>query len=226
MCFSATASFVGGTLLTSIGAMTILKNKEKSQRLFASIPIVFGIQQISEGFVWIGLRSQEHDLTLKVATYIFLITAVVIWPTMVPLSMLFMEKIKSRRIVLCVLLVVGIAVSLFYGIGAFFFNVTAQISSFHILYSVESPPPIAGIASIAYLVATIPSLFVSSKKRIYQFGIIVGIAYAITQYFYMEFLISVWCFFAAIASIIIYWILREQSSEKGFSRNKIAVSAE
>jgi len=51
MCFSATASFASGVLLSTVGAATIRENKEPSRRLFAAIPMVFGLQQLSEGFV-------------------------------------------------------------------------------------------------------------------------------------------------------------------------------
>ena len=51
MCFSATASFSAGIILTVIGVASIKKAHHKSQLLFASIPFVFGIQQFAEGNV-------------------------------------------------------------------------------------------------------------------------------------------------------------------------------
>src|SRR5664280_1824501 len=114
MCFSASASFAGGAIISSIGVAAIMKKREPSKLLFANIPIVFGVQQISEGFVWLALQSSGNDMVLKLAVYTFLTMALVVWPTMIPVSVLLMERSKKRRKALYVFLTVGIAVSLCY----------------------------------------------------------------------------------------------------------------
>ena len=77
MCFSASASFAGGAIITAIGVMTVRTNRDPSRRLFAAIPLIFGVQQISEGFVWVALQSPGYDLMLSISKYIFLIAALV-----------------------------------------------------------------------------------------------------------------------------------------------------
>jgi hypothetical protein len=77
MCFSAGASFAGGALITTIGVLTVRKNKESSRRLFAAMPLIFGVQQISEGFVWIALQSPGHEMMQGIAAYIFLFAALI-----------------------------------------------------------------------------------------------------------------------------------------------------
>jgi epsilon-lactone hydrolase len=212
MCFSAAASFAGGAVLTAIGVATVHESKESSQRLFAAIPLVFGVQQISEGFIWLALKTPGHDLVAKIAIAVFLFAAVIIWPTMVPLAVLLMEKAKRRRWILYILLGVGLAVSLAHAIGMLIYEVTAQISGYHILYSIKSPPPIGRITTFAYVVATIMPLFVSSKRRMVWFGVVIVMSLAATQIFYTEFLVSVWCFFAALGSAVIWWIVREPAA--------------
>ena len=54
MCFSATASFGASAVLGVIGVAAVAKAKTKPQRLFASIPLVFAVQQLSEGFLWLS----------------------------------------------------------------------------------------------------------------------------------------------------------------------------
>ena len=208
MCFSASASFAGGAIISSIGLVSIIKNKEPSRNLFAAIPIVFGIQQFAEGFVWLTLQSPGHDLVLKVSTYIFLIIAVVIWPTMMPLSVVLMEQSKPKSPIY-IFPMVGIAVSLCYVIGLFFFTVTSKISSYHILYAVKSPFVFGYVGDLAYLIATLPILFVTQSRKLKLFGVIIIIAYAVTQIFYRDYLVSVWCFFAALASVMIWLIVKE-----------------
>ena len=208
MCFSATASFAGSAILTSIGITTIRRNQEPSQRLFATIPLVFGLQQASEGVVWLTLPSPGQEELLRHSTIIFLIAAVVIWPTMVPLSVMLMEEDRRRRRILYGLLGIGVALSAGYAYGLLNYKVSVSASQYHILYSLDSPPALVGPAAFAYVVATILPLFVSGKKRVHVFGIVVLLAYAVTQYFFSAYLVSVWCFFAAIASAVIWWIVR------------------
>jgi hypothetical protein len=51
MCFSATASFVSGSVLTIAGAISLSSAKKNNQKLFAAIPLIFGIQQLFECLV-------------------------------------------------------------------------------------------------------------------------------------------------------------------------------
>ena len=59
MCFSASASFGAGIVLTGIGVASIKKSDTRSKSLFASIPLIFGIQQITEGFLWLALSNPD-----------------------------------------------------------------------------------------------------------------------------------------------------------------------
>ena len=49
MCFSATASFISGTALCAIGVATLKQTKASAEIPFALIPLLFGIQQLTEG---------------------------------------------------------------------------------------------------------------------------------------------------------------------------------
>lgn len=92
MCFSAEASFIAGAALTVIGVATIKKTTHKSQLWFASIPLVFGIQQLAEGVLWLTLPDPEMIRVQRVATYIFIFFAQVIWPFIVPFGVLMLDK--------------------------------------------------------------------------------------------------------------------------------------
>ena len=207
MCFSAGASFAGGAIITTMGILTVTKNTEPSRRLFSAIPLIFGVQQISEGFVWVALQSSGHDLMLTLASYIFLLAAVVLWPFIIPLSMLLMERSPRRRKALWFFLAAGVLTSLYYGIGLLIFKVDPEISSHHIKYSNEFPRPFANIAFITYLLATLVPLFLSSARRMWLLGALMAASCLVTGIFYKEFLTSIWCFFAAIISVVIFWII-------------------
>lgn len=86
MCFSAAASFVSGALLTGAGLATLSRNSIPEHKIFAAMPLVFGLQQISEGFVWYSLQTPGHEQMLAVSSGLFLFAALTLWPTYVPLS--------------------------------------------------------------------------------------------------------------------------------------------
>ncbi len=206
MCFSAEASFVGGVIISAIGAATLGKVKKPSQKIFAGIPLLFGFQQFTEGVLWITLKSGENEQLQNITTYIFLVTALVIWPIMVPLSVWFMEESKGRKKILAGLMIAGGILSLFYASWLISYDVRPQIQSFHIQYIDKFPVIPVRIALGFYLVTTISPLFVSSVKRMWLFGLLITVSYAISSIFFAQYLTSVWCFFAALISIVIYWV--------------------
>lgn len=209
MCFSAGASFAGGVVISAVGIASTRKIKKPTQRVFAGIPLLFGFQQFTEGVLWVTLRSGGHEWLQNAAAYIFLITALVIWPVIIPLSMWFMEEVTKRKKILVGLTVTGGMLSLFYAICLVLYDVTPQINGFHIQYVDEFPKTLVDIAFLFYLASTIAPLFVSSIRRMWLFGILVTVSCLVTGIFFAQYLTSVWCFFAALISVVIYLILNE-----------------
>jgi hypothetical protein len=212
VCFSAAASFAGGAVVSAVGVAAVRKVRKPAQRLFAVIPLLFGFQQFTEGVLWVTLRSGGHDWLQNAATYIFLITALVILPVMIPLSMWFMEEVKKRKKILAFLMVTGGIASLFYAFCLISYNVTPQINGFHIQYIDEFPQTLAKIASLFYGASTVAPLFVSSVRRMWLIGILIAVSWLVTGIFFAGYLISVWCFFAALISVVIYWVLSESQT--------------
>ena len=221
MCFSAGASFAGGVIISAIGVFTLREVHKPAQLVFASIPVFFGIQQIIEGCLWIALPDADYLNIQKTATYFFLIMAQVLWPTIIPVSVLLMEENKNRKIFLRILLFMGLSLSVYYSYCLIFFNVNPQIMGYHIQYNTEFPASLALPAFIIYLFATITPLFVSGIKRTHLLGILMFLSCLITGIFFTQFLLSVWCFFAALISAVIFWILRD--SKKEFIYKKLSL---
>jgi hypothetical protein len=213
MCFSAGASFTGGIVISAIGVATLGKVRKPAQKLFAGIPLLFGFQQFAEGVLWITLRSGGHERLQDAVAYIFLITALIIWPVMLPLSMWLMEEVKKKKIILVGLMVTGGILSLFYAFCLLSYNVTPRIQSFHIQYIDEFPGTLIKIAFVVYLASTIAPLFVSSIKWMWLFGILITVSCLVTGIFFAQYLTSIWCFFAALVSVVIYWILSGSQSK-------------
>ncbi len=98
--------------LTTVGALTIRKSQGKTELPLAMVPLLFGLQQITEGVVWISLR---HDFpALKtVATYVYSMLSHVLWPILVPFAILLVETSRRRRRALSVFQALGLAVGLY-----------------------------------------------------------------------------------------------------------------
>jgi hypothetical protein len=221
MCFSAGASFAGGVIISAIGVATIREVHKPSQLVFACIPIFFGVQQIVEGCLWLTLPNIDYLNIQKVTTYLFLVLAQVLWPTLIPVSVLLMEESGKRKRLMRILLVMGLALSVYYIFCLIFFIVTPEIAGYHILYTTTFPEIYSIPAFIVYLIVTITPLFISSIKRTHLMAILMFLSCVITAIFFTQYLISVWCFFAALISGVIFWILRD--SKKAFNFKKLSL---
>jgi len=214
MCFSAGASFGAGVILTTIGVASIKKSESNSQIFFASIPLIFAVQQISEGFLWLALTNSNFAFLKWPATYLFLLIAQVIWPFWVPFSLLKLIKNKKRRKVEKILLLIGILVSLFLAFCLINYRVEAKIMGMHIFYDQDYPKFLSNYGGIFYVIATIIPPFLSKYKRMCAFGTAILISYIITHIYYPENTVSVWCFFASVISISVYSVLFEMKKSK------------
>jgi hypothetical protein len=210
MCFSAAASFIAGITLSVVGVITIRKTERKSELAFALIPLLFGIQQFIEGMLWLSFRF-DAPLLNATSTYAFSLFSHVLWPMFVPFSVRLLETVRWRRQVLSVFLVNGAAIGLFLLYLITCYPVTAEAGE-NIVY--VSPHFFQLPAMALYLAATCISTFFSSHRIVNVFGALALLLFFITYWFYTVALFSVWCFFSAILSFIIYlyFVLRYASS--------------
>jgi hypothetical protein len=209
MCFSASASFGAGIVLTVIGIASIKKVQSPSQIFFASIPLIFAVQQIMEGFLWLALLNPAYASLQKFTTYIFLFFAQVVWPFWVPYAILKLEIRERRKRVDFFLVGIGVLVSSYLTFCLFLFNVEAEILEYHISYNQDYPAVISHYFGFFYIIATIAPSFFSRIRHMWVFGMTVLISYIISKIFYSDYVVSVWCFFASIISIAVLAILYE-----------------
>jgi hypothetical protein len=214
MCFSATASFGAGIVLTAIGVVSIKKVQQRDQVMFASIPLLFGAQQITEGFVWLSFTHPALNCIQNLLACIFIFFAQVIWPTWVPLSMALLEHDEKRKKIDRAMVVVGILVSLILAYCLFTYTIRPKIIAHHILYHQEYPHHFFRITGLFYLIATLVPPFLSSVKNMRGLGIMVLISCIFTSVLYRAYFLSVWCFFASLISICIVVIMHQLTKTK------------
>ena len=168
--------------------------------------------------MWLTLPNPDAIIAQKFATYLFLIMADFLWPMMIPLAVLLMEKNEKKKRILRVFAITGLLLSLYYAFCLISFNIYPQISGYHILYKTDFPKSLAMIAFAIYLIVTIIPLFVSSIQRTHLLGALMFLSCLITAIFFRQYLTSVWCFFAALISVVIFWILSDSKRRFAFDK--------
>jgi hypothetical protein len=201
MCFSATASFATAAVTGIVGIFSLAKVNERRELPLAAAPIFFALQQGMEGLLWLTLALAPDGWTSTVLTSLFLFFAQVFWPVYAPIAVFLIEPQASRRALMLLCLAVGISV----GTYLFWWILThwhvATIMDDHLVYVTEYPE--TATIGTAYLVATAFCPMLSSRRPVVVLGIVMLIGLIVAYVFYWQAFVSVWCFFAAIASVTI-----------------------
>lgn len=208
MCFSSATSFGAAALLAATGVASIARVRHQREILFAAIPVIFAVQQVVEGFIWLSMGNLSLRAIKTDITYFFLFVAESVWPVWVPLSLLLLERSKHRRTILIALLVVGLFTSVYLAFYLLTYGVEATVSDCHILYLQHLRSPYSVLTSLPYLLATILPFFVSGVRGMRWLGVVILAFYLLTKSFYDYQLLSVWSFYAGLVSIFIYSLMK------------------
>ena len=205
MCFSASASFTAGASLSAIGIVTLRRAERRSELPFAAIPLLFGVQQTVEGVIWLTFR---HDAPVlrQAMTNVYSLFSHVLWPIYVPFALYFLESASWRKKIMLGFQVVGAAVGLYLLYSLVARPIVAEVIDRHIVYL--TPHFFLGPVIVAYVAATCFSEFFSSHTFVRLFGALALLSFIATYQFYTRALVSVWCFFAALLSVLIFVPLR------------------
>lgn len=199
MCFSPLASFTAGTVLSAVGGVTLRKARTKSELPFASIPLLFGMQQLTEGVIWLSFG---HPALLSVMTFVFLMFSHILWPTYIPLAAYLLETVRWRRRVLAVFVMLGCVVSCYFLYYLLKETVHAEIVRRSIAY--VSPHFFVYFVFSPYSVATCASCLFSSHRWVNFFGVATFLSAVAAYRLYELTFVSVWCFFAALISGVVF----------------------
>ena len=207
MCFSATASFTAGAVLLGIGTLTLKAARKPRELPFAAIPLLFAIQQLSEGVIWLTFQYDAPQLNV-VMTHVYSFFSHVLWPAYVPVAVLLIEPPAHRRALLA-LAAAGVAVGAYLLYVLVVFPIASRPTGQHIEY--VSPHFFAATVMTLYLLSTTVSPILSTHRMVKLFGALALLSFGAVYYFYATWFISVWCFFAALLSAVVYlhFVLRK-----------------
>jgi len=200
ICFSATSSFIASVALLGIGAVTIRQTTASAERPYAAIPLIFGVQQLVEGILWLELPAQSQATHMLAIAY--MLFSHILWPIYVPLAVLAIEPLAVRRRLIVLPTIAGAGAGLFFLIALATSRVSATIAGPHIAYHL--PHPHDGIALTLYVAGTCLAPLLSSYRTVQLFGVAIACSMLATYLAYAMWFASVWCFFAALTSGVVF----------------------
>lgn len=210
MCFSAAASFSAGIILTGIGAAAVTKTQSPKQLLLAGIPVLFGVQQLIEGLLWLSLRNPEWSEYQHFSMMMFLLIAQVVWPLWLPAAFLMFEKNEKRKMLIRIFLFSGMVTAAYFLYCLMSYPVSAAIQHNHIFYDLRFPIKLVPYAAFFYVMSTVTPAVLSTNMKVKWIGIIILVFYILSRIMFQPNLISVWCYFASIVGILAYLIIEEE----------------
>jgi hypothetical protein len=214
VCFSATANFVGSGALAAIGVVTLTKVKHRRELLFATLPTLFAVHQFIEGFVWLGLDGMLSPIVTHDMGAAYMLYAQGLLPFLLPLSVLLFEPDRQSRRRMRPFLVIGVATALYILWALTAYPLQVYVRGNSIVYINQATNNTA--VAVLYVIATCGSLFFSKVKAMVIFGAAnLTILLAVMEFKRYAFT-SLWCAYAAIASLIILAYFWRSSGDRPF----------
>lgn len=202
MCFSATASFSLSAAAGVVGVAALKQTTSKNEVPLAAIPLIFGIQQLIEGLLWLNVSGSGESCAVTGLSSGYLFFAEVIWPAYVAIAVLLVEPERRRRCVLVAAALTGGLVSAYLLYDLVSDLPTAFVRGRSIGYSEDAG--YLTLDQLPYLISTMLPLLISSHPAVRNFGVLVAAGFLVSAYVYSETFVSVWCFFAAASSVVLY----------------------
>jgi Family of unknown function (DUF6629) len=221
MCFSATVSYSAAAVLVTAGVYAVRQARRlrPAYLMWALVPVLFGLQQAFEGLVWQELDGGDASAAVPFALG-FHFFSHFLWLWWLPLGSYLVEPVHTSKFGKLRKRIFGACAMFGAFAGTLVFSVmishpewmTVGIREHSITY-VYSVPYRSSIhlpvtpAALYALTILVPLLF-SSHKMIRIFGWLAALSSLLTSEAYGYAYISVWCFFAAVLSLHIAYMIR------------------
>ncbi|HEY9646320.1 MAG TPA: DUF6629 family protein [Chroococcidiopsis sp.] len=212
MCFSASASFTASALLIPVGiyCMKTAFDKNSAYLPLAAMPLMFGIQQGCEGLVWSGINSQAHA-TARFGAFGFLFFSHCVWLFWTPWLALQLESDQTIQQICRIFAGVGALYGAFLYLPLLIHPDWLMVAIAH--SSIDYQAKFLGDAvpivwsRLLYASTILVPLLISSNPNVKVFGTLITV-FALLSYAAFNYaFVSVWCFFAALLSLHVVYIL-------------------
>ncbi len=220
MCICAEVSFGLAAALVPAGIYCVNCVSTKNPRLLpiAIIPIFFGVQQISEGLIWTGLRTYDTQL-VTISGLVFLFFALVFWPFWIPFCAYFNQRDKQIRRIQAAITAFGLALGLVVYIPLLndFVSPVAEVQHHSIHYNVQNTTTFQYVPKLIwelFYVAVVASPLIFSPTRKFVFlGVALVLSAAISFIVFWYAFASVWCLVAAFQSLYLCFVMPSLATE-------------
>jgi len=213
MCFSATASFAAATVLIPAGLYSVRKScqLDKSYWAFAMLPLLFGLQQLIEGRLWLALQDgragEVHYLALG-----FILFSHVIWLGWVPFSAYLTEVSPKLKRTFLLVAVIGVLFGMSMYVPLLLNENWLAVSI--VKHSIHYQPKFIfdvwvsqNLITVIYACILLTPLILSTDPYHRMLGALVFLSGLVTGAFFEWAFVSVWCYFAAIVSLYIFFMI-------------------
>ncbi|MFZ5673240.1 MAG: DUF6629 family protein [Pseudomonadota bacterium] len=206
MCLSAEVSFGAAAFLVPAGIAAAVSSAQGERRylMIATLPALFGVQQLVEGMIWTAGHAGDAARVDQYAL-IYMFFTWIVWPIWVPVSAYFIEK-GGRRHTILPFIVAGAMLGGLQFIPYFVHAdwLTTMFLPWAVRY--QDINLVDGLVSrwvtyaIYVSIVIVPFLLVR-ERAIKVFGLLVAAVVVVTYFFFSYAYISVFCFGGAVISV-------------------------
>lgn len=218
MCLSAEASFAAAAILIPAGAFSTHRAWQTDRRYLAiaALPFLFGVQQATEGLVWVAGQGGDQELVTRYSLAYMFFTWLA-WPLGAPVSTYFIEHGRRRSLYLFFAIAGGMLGALQYvpyfahegWLTTIFLERAVSYRDVNLLDFVVTRET----TYVIYVALVTVPFLLSRDRAVKVFGVLVAAVLAVTYTFFAYAYISVFCFGAAIMSLyLVAMIVRKPRS--------------
>jgi hypothetical protein len=208
MCFSPEADFTAGVVVAGVGVETLRQVRVRRELVVGALPLLFGVHQLVEGFVWLGLRGQVSKGLGDAAKETYIVYAQAVLPVIVPFGLMLLEPDDRRRRWMRPLVCLGLLLGIYLLWQVTAYPVGAQEEARCIDYTTHTPNDV--LIGLLYVVATCGPALISSRRHLRWFGLVSLIGVIVTAVVRVDELTSLWCVYAALVSVLILGHFRRE----------------
>jgi hypothetical protein len=212
MCFSPEADFTAGAAVAGVGIATLRRVRARRELIVGALPLLFGIHQLVEGFVWLGLRGQVSSGVGATAKEAYIVFAHALLPAIVPLGFTLLEPSRRRARWMWPLVFLGLLFSAYMLWQVTAYPVGAQLQAHCIDYTTHTPNDL--LIGALYVLVTCGPALISSRPYLRWFGAISLVGVILTALVRVDELTSLWCLYVAMVSVLILEHFRRQRSSE------------
>jgi len=223
MCFSASASLTAAAVLMPLGLYSTHIARKTAQPDYVPLaltPFFFGVQQFVEGLEWTAIDQGKVEPLTSLAGLGFLFFAYCFWMIWIPWSAWSVARSTDSRAlqnrlkgvaIVATLLGIGFYLPVLlnppalqpavHSTGRLVYDISNLHSAFHNFVNTK---PVGELVYWGFIV--LPLLAVRDKA-VKLFGVLIFVSIFLTWFTYSKTFNSVWCFYCAVLSIFVLYII-------------------